>query len=62
MRSFLFQSKFSVYIIFTMIYFTHSHMYYDYILFHVKFLFSLELITPLARELGGVLVCLSFYH
>lgn len=38
--------------------YTH-HMYYDYILFLVRFLFSLELMTSLARGLDRVLVCLS---
>lgn len=61
-RLFLFKSKFSFYIILPMqIYLALCHMYYDWVSLLVKFLFSLELITALARGLGGILVSLSFY-
>ena len=43
-------------------FFTTSILYYDYISFLVKFPLSLELIIALARGLGTVLVCLSFYQ
>ena len=43
-------------------FFTTSTLYYDYISFLAKFPLSLELIIALARGLGTVLVCLSFYQ